>query len=265
MDPNVGEDHKKMHPVRKINADGSAASEQLMLPQETGVTLSVNGKAWLVFQCTPGHLTELAQGFLFNEGIIQSLEEVKSCRVCENGMVDVWLARAVNPPEVWGRTSGCSGGKTTLTGSQTLQSLRALTAPIPLDVFGNLSRLHEAQSVYRQTHGLHCSILTADGHLLAAVEDIGRHNTLDKLAGLLLQIPQKPPNLVITTTGRVSSEMLYKAARMGVRFVITLTSPTSQSVSLAGQAGITLIGYARKTHYTIYTHPENMEVPAGPQ
>ena len=80
---------------------------------ETPVSLTVNGKVWLTFMCTPVHLEELAVGFLYNEGIIELMDEVAEVRLCEHGdNVDVWLNRAVEQPESWRRTSGCTGGVT---------------------------------------------------------------------------------------------------------------------------------------------------------
>src|SRR5512144_2226172 len=80
---------------------------------ESPVSLTVNGEVWLTFMCTPVDLEALAVGFLYNEGIIESMEEVEDVRVCEHGdNVDVWLNRSVDQPQSWRRTSGCTGGVT---------------------------------------------------------------------------------------------------------------------------------------------------------
>jgi len=87
-------------------------------------------------------------------------------------------------------------------------------------------------------------------------DDIGRHNTLDKLMGfILLQKPSLKPSILLTT-GRISSEMLQKSARMGVSVVISLTSPNTFTVQLAKDWGMTLIGYARGSRFNVYSHPE---------
>jgi FdhD protein len=78
---------------------------------EMPVSLTVNGQVWLSFMCTPVHLEALAVGFLYNEGIVDSMEEIADARVCEHGdNVDVWLNRTVEQPTSWRRTSGCTGG-----------------------------------------------------------------------------------------------------------------------------------------------------------
>ena len=80
---------------------------------ETPVSLTVNGQVWLTFMCTPVNLEAMAVGFLFNEGIIETMDEVEDVRVCEHGdNVDVWLNRSVEQPTSWRRTSGCTGGVT---------------------------------------------------------------------------------------------------------------------------------------------------------
>src|ERR1041385_5095149 len=80
---------------------------------ESPVSLTVNGQVWLTSMCTPLHLEALAVGFLFNEGVIASMDEVEDVRVCEHGdNVDIWLSRSVEQPQSWRRTSGCTGGVT---------------------------------------------------------------------------------------------------------------------------------------------------------
>ena len=80
---------------------------------ETPVTLTVNGRVWLTFMCTPTDLEALAVGFIYNEGIIKSKEEIELVKVCPSGdNVDIWLKNAVEQPEHWRRTSGCTGGIT---------------------------------------------------------------------------------------------------------------------------------------------------------
>jgi FdhD protein len=89
-------------------------------------------------------------------------------------------------------------------------------------------------------------------------EDVGRHNTLDKLAGRCLLDGRSAAGQVLLTTGRISSEMAQKAVRMGAPIVISRTSPSSLAIAVAEQAGVTLIGYARRDRFNVYTHPERI-------
>ena len=228
---------------------------------ETSVTLTVNGEVWLGLMCTPVDLEALAVGFIVNEGLLHDASEIASVRVCPTGdNVDVWLNHAVERPANWRRTSGCTGGMTStdLQGSVLIPPLeRPLTAENLLNFMG---MLYESQSLYKEMGGVHTTALCNGQTIVLKAEDVGRHNTLDKLADrmLLEHIEMNP--LIVLTTGRISSEMLQKAARMGASVVASRTSPTSLSVQLAEHWNMTLIGYTRRDQFTIYAHPENIEM-----
>jgi FdhD protein len=228
---------------------------------ENPVSLTVNGDPWLTFMCTPVHLEALAAGFLFNEGLITSAKEIASIRVCPNlDNVDIWLHHQVEKPSEWRRTSGCTGGvtgvkETSGDGSAPLSNDLVLS---PGQITALIGQLFEAQDLYRRTGGIHTSALSDGRTIHLAAEDIGRHNTLDKIAGrCLLEGVQIQPR-VLLSTGRISSEMLQKAHRIGAAMLISRTSPSSLSVRMAKKRGITLIGYARRNAFNIYTHPERV-------
>lgn len=228
---------------------------------ETPVSLTINGETWLTLMCTPVDLESLAVGFLYNEAIIQSIEEIASVHTCESGdNIDVWLHHKAEKPINWRRTSGCTGGVTSVDTAQPpgrthLPNGATLT---PDQVCRLIKALFESQEIYRQAGGVHTSALSDGQKLLIITEDIGRHNTLDKIAGRCLKENIEFSNRILLTTGRISSEMLQKAARMGASFVISRTSPSSLSIQMAERWGITLIGYARRTSFRIYAHPEQI-------
>ena len=118
--------------------------------------------------------------------------------------------------------------------------------------------LFESQSLYRETGGVHTSALSDGENVLLSAEDIGRHNTLDKIAGLCLMNGIESENKILITTGRISSEMLQKAARLQVPILISRTSPSSLSIEMAERYGITLIGYARRDRFNVYTSGERV-------
>jgi len=230
---------------------------------ETPVALTVNGEVWLTFMCTPVNLEALAVGFLYNEGVITALQDVEDVRVCEHGdNVDVWLNRSVQQPTSWRRTSGCTGGVTAVDLlARPDVSLKGSGPRVPPEkVIDLVEQLIGAQSLYRETGGVHTSALCDTESVLVLAEDIGRHNTLDKIAGLCLMQNFWPETRVLITTGRISSEMLQKAARLEASILISRTSPSSLSIEMAKLYGITLVGYARRHRFNVYTNPFRLSV-----
>lgn len=231
---------------------------------ETPVSLTVNGEVWLTFMCTPVDLEALAAGFLFNEGIIQSASEIADIRLCASGEnIDVWLHHPAEKPDSWSKTSGCTGGMTSVSteGEDQAASPRNHRNGYQLDSnqIGELvSRLFASQDLYQKSGGVHTSILTDNKDTSIMAEDIGRHNTLDKIAGKCLLAETSPDLRILLTTGRISSEMLQKSHRIGASIVISRTSPSSLSITLAEKFGISLIGYARRDRFKLYTHPERI-------
>jgi FdhD protein len=251
----------KIHSTVTYN-NGRWEGERTNIVNEQPVTLTVNNELWLTFMCTPIDLEALAVGFLYNENIIQTKDDFANLRVCPGGNnIDVWLNNQVRKPDKWTRTSGCSGGETSTVESYFTPEL---TKPHNGAIFtprliGNLmDQLLKSQDLYKKSGGMHTSVLCDGNRIIFTVEDIGRHNTLDKLAGKLLLEQLKLSECIIVTTGRISSEMIQKAGRIGASLVISRTSPTSLSIQMAEQLGITMIGYARRERFTVYAHPERI-------
>lgn len=226
---------------------------------ETPVSLTVNSEVWLTFMCTPLDLEAMAVGFLFNEGVIDSYAEIASIRLCASGdNVDIWLNHEAEKPIKWNRTSGCTGG---LTAVDLEKHIKPITNGSMLEAnkVGDLIvKLFESQEIYRSTGGVHTSALSDGENIVISAEDIGRHNTLDKIAGKHLVEEIDLPQRIILSTGRISSEMLQKSARIGASIVISRTAPSGLAIELAEKHGITLIGYARRNQFNLYTHPERI-------
>ncbi|MBN1430945.1 MAG: formate dehydrogenase accessory sulfurtransferase FdhD [Anaerolineae bacterium] len=226
---------------------------------EAPVSLTVNGQVWLSFMCTPIDLEALAVGFLFNEGVLQKRNEIVSVRVCPTGdNVDVWLSHSAEEPRSWRRTSGCTGGVTAAEPIAVVSPHHNGITLTPDQIGRLMEQMMSSQGLYNQVGGVHTSVLS-DGQCPRIVaEDIGRHNTLDKIAGRYLLDELEFSHKVLMTTGRISSEMLQKAMRIGAPVVLSRTSPSSLSVEMARKAGITLIGYARRGQFNVYSHPERI-------
>lgn len=228
---------------------------------ETPVSLTVNGEVWITFMCTPGNLEAMSLGFLYNEGIIHGMDEVADARLCEHGdNVDVWLNGSIEQPTSWRRTSGCTGGVTAVDLlAKPDVSLRENKLKLQPEAIMNLvEMLFESQELYRDTGGVHTSALSDGEKVVVAADDIGRHNTLDKIAGLCLMKNIWPETRILITTGRISSEMLQKAAQLNAPILISRTSPSSLSIEMAERYGITLIGYARKHRFNVYSNSQRV-------
>lgn len=228
---------------------------------EAPVSLTVNGESWITFMCTPTNLEAMAVGFLYDEGVIDSMQEVADVRVCEHGdNVDVWLNRSTAQPKSWRRTSGCTGGVTAVD----LLARPDVAFDPELPKFGPrvigflVDMLFESQELYRETGGVHTSALSDGERILLSAEDIGRHNTLDKIAGACMIENVWPETRILITTGRISSEMLQKAARLGAPILVSRTSPSSLSIEMAERYGITLIGYARRQQFNVYSNAQRV-------
>lgn len=226
---------------------------------EKPVSLFVNNELWLTFMCTPNQLEALACGFLFNEGEISDKSEIVDIHICDSEeIIDVWLDHSTQKPEEWKRTSGCTGGYTS-TDIWSLKPEILNGSSISYQGIHDLvEKMFDTQDLYRKAGGVHTSIISDGNEVHVMVEDVGRHNTLDKLAGRLLLEDIDMSRKIILTTGRISSDMLQKAARIGAPMVISRTSPTSLSIELANKWGITLIGYARRNRFNVYSHPSRI-------
>jgi FdhD protein len=256
---------KHMHPATQkiqmveFSGDQTHVREGQVIT-ETPLSLTVNGQTWLTFMCTPVDLEALAVGFLYNEGLIEKRADLVDVRLCANGdNVDVWLTYPLEKPSEWRRTTGCTGGVTSVSNEKAVmiqpKDHHCYTA---WDIYALLDQLNAAQGLYRLSGGVHTSILSDGKRMLVAAEDIGRHNTLDKIAGYCFLHELDCAQRVLVTTGRISSEMMQKAARLEADLLISRTSPSALSVQIAQSAGITLIGYARPRRFLVYTHPERI-------
>jgi len=243
---------------RQLTADGWSAVDAA-IPEEAPLSIYVNGLELATFMCTPVQQDALALGFLANEGLIAGMDEVQVVHVCAKGTcVDVWLSHAVQRPSRSIVTSGCGGGLTFDDLSEQIEPLASDRKIGVAQIQRLMRQLNNAGTLYREVRGIHTSALSDGQRLLLLTEDVGRHNTIDKLRGLALMQGMDTQDMILFSSGRISSEMLNKAARMGVPIVISRTSPTSLSVALAQAWGIMLVGYVRQNRMNVYAREERL-------
>jgi len=237
---------------------------------EIRFTIFVDERELVTLMCSPWQLRPLVVGFLYLEGLIESVDDIEMLRVClEDRLAEVRLLNGF--PDVPPRkilTSGCTGGVSFGKYLDQIEQFRVeddRTRVAPGRMYALLRALYDHSNLYRQSGGVHTSIFAdADSSTPRLVaEDIGRHNTLDKLQGLALldEIPTRGG--VVVASGRISSEMLFKAAIMGVPVVASRTSPTQLALAVADRLNITVCGYLRQGSMNVYTCPWRIEL-SGP-
>jgi FdhD protein len=226
---------------------------------EAVVTINVNGDELVSLMATPAQQAELALGLLLNEGLMDDPTELDHVHVSEDGCcVDVWLHKAIEIPDNRVITSGCGGGVTFEQMGNKISQVNADLRLSPQKLFEMFRRLHFPDSLHARARGVHTSGLTDGERIIVLAEDVGRHNTIDKITGICLKKDIQTTGMALLATGRISSEMLRKGARMGCPIIASRSSPTSLSVKMADAAGITLVGYARRGRLRAYTHPHRL-------
>ncbi len=237
----------------RLYRDGTLTPLEKSPPPERAITLIVDGEELATVACSPHRVLALALGFLRVEDIIQTADDVELMEVCdEETVVKVRLAKtARRVPHDRKRilTSGCGRG---VTFSLDVVPVGGGMAVRPERLMAWMEELLERAEGYREHGGTHTAGLFGPDGLELWVEDIGRHNTIDRIAGEALLRDLGTAGKAVLTSGRISSEMLVKCSRLGVGIAASRTSPTELAVSLAQEAGIAVCGYVRRDQLRIF-------------
>jgi FdhD protein len=221
--------------------------------REQPLTVYVDGTRFLTLLCTPVKLEALVVGYLWMEMVITDVGEIRTLDVSPvDGRVDVTLTHAVSLPTERILTSGCGGGITFRIDHRLFPRLSSGLRISPSQLSARMRDLFAAALLYKASRGIHGAALSDADGLLFVAEDVGRHNAVDKVTGEALLRGISTKDRVLLSTGRISSEMLLKAARMGVPIVASRTSPTEMAVGLAEQLNITVCGYVRPDGLNLY-------------
>jgi len=221
--------------------------------REQPLTVYVNGEKFLTLLCSPMMLDALVVGYLWMEKVIGEVEEIARLDVSAvDGRADVTLTHPVTLPSERILTSGCGGGITFRIDHRLFPRLDSTLRVRPSELAAGMKQLFEAATQYQRSRGIHGAALSDGRRLLLVAEDVGRHNAVDKVKGQALLAGMATTDRILLSTGRVSSEMLLKAARMGVPVVASRTSPTEMAVALAEQLNVTVIGYVRPDSLNLY-------------
>lgn len=256
--------------------DRLAAEEPLEIRLEYGKADQRQVQNISVTMRTPGNDAELALGFLFTEGIIRKPEDVNSVEHCfiacaenKENVIQVSLKEDIEPhlhniERNFYATSSCGVcGKASINSIKTVSSYTngVTENQVTADLLYQLPAvLQRHQKVFADTGGLHASALfTLDGELLLVREDVGRHNALDKLIGVALNKHMLPlDQYILLLSGRISFELVQKAAMAGITVITAVGAPSSLAVQLAEEFNITLVGFLRNQRFNIYTEPKRI-------
>lgn len=245
---------------------------------EEPLEIRVDGAPVAVTMRTPGSDIELAQGFLLTEGVIAGRDDVQTIRYCngsgEDGLntyniLDVALRPGVPAPKVdvtrnFYTTSSCG-----VCGKASLEAVRLCSRHSPGDDPATVaaatltdmpSQLHSAQRVFASTGGLHgAALFDCAGTMLAAREDIGRHNAVDKLIGWAVESDRVPlAATVLLVSGRASFELTQKAVMAGIPIMAAVSAPSSLAVDLACESGLTLVAFLRGDSMNVYSRADRV-------
>lgn len=249
---------------------GEVNIETYTLPSEEEVYIYVNGKLLMRLTASPTAREELVVGFLCHSGIIETPADIATLYFSEGGScADVWLATARTAVvETWCANptvllpQGCERrvlSRDLYVPPDPLSAAMTLVSPVQLLEMARC--LQEAVANNSHSHSVHTSVLfTPTGDVVATMTDVDRHHTLDKLFGACLSAEHPTEGHILITTGRFSSQMVSRAARMRVPIAASLCAVTSIAVELAEAWGITTIGYLRGQQMVVYSHPERLGI-----
>ena len=250
----------------QIYQDASLRPAQVKAIRELPLRLSLNGRDLVTLQCTGLYPEYLAAGYLFACGLIERAADIAklSTRHGASGIeVEVELLNGLRPEPAGLSLSSALGRDVLTQGAPGEQPIRPGLAPVPVgraflpaQKILELGReLHERSQLYRLTRGCHnCSLCSLEGMLIFR-SDIGRHNAIDTILGQCLLEGVGLSDKLLVSTGRIASEIVYKAARAGVGVYASIAVATSQAVEMARALDLTLIGNLREQGFWVYNDP----------
>ena len=241
-------------------ADGVRSDVEDAVVKESPLTIVLDNQELVTMLCSPIDLKYLAIGFLFSEGFLKSKEEVKKVVVDDRkgiAWVETKEGKGADAGVLSKRliTSGCGRGASfySLADAQAGLKIQSQFQMLAADVLDLVGQFQHGSELHRVTRGVHSAALCDARKILMFADDIGRHNAIDKIIGqcILTDVPADSHGLIFS--GRISSEMLLKAARRGFSVVISVASPTNVAVRMANDMGMTVVGMVRGKRMNVYS------------
>jgi FdhD protein len=228
--------------------------------REFPLTVMLNDEQLATLLCSPEDMENLAVGFLYSEGFIRTKEDIRGISLDETrGIVRVNTESAdIVDQELFMKlviTTGCGRGISFYNFAdldQKQQKVESALKVTPAQILDLMKSFQTRSEIYQKTHGVHGAALCDGAGILLFKEDIGRHNAIDKIFGHCLRWDIPLADRIIMTTGRISSEILFKVAKRDIPILVSRSTPTDLAVGLAGELGITLVGFVRGGHMNVY-------------
>lgn len=232
------------------------------LPEESPVTIYVNDENVATFMCTPEHLKELAVGYLITSGIIQSMKDILILRACDEEQ-EIY----VNAPNATLNgnklkqmiTSGCGSGMNTIEKLNELPKVDSEHTVRLDEIQTNCKKMIQKADKYKEHGAIHSSALISE-NFFVAMEDIGRHNAQDKVTGYAAMRDVDFSKSMIITTGRISTDMVYKAVNSNIPIICSLSNTTTLAVEMANQCNITIVCRILRPSMAILTNKERIKI-----
>jgi len=244
---------------------GKISIKEDLIVTEHPVTLKINGEEFATLVCTPEYLEDLAVGFLASEGIVSRYEDIQNIWVQEKeGFVHI-KTRELEPNFQYLSSkryiASCCGksrqGFVFFNDVRTAKQIQTTNVTLSFeDCFRLMNQMQDEATIFSQTGGVHNAALCDRNQTLLSRMDIGRHNALDKIYGFCIKHQISMTDKIIVFSGRISSEILLKVAKMGCEVILSKSAPTSLALELAEDLGITTVGFIRNDSCNVYTHPQ---------
>ncbi|WP_442599991.1 formate dehydrogenase accessory sulfurtransferase FdhD [Neobacillus sp. D3-1R] len=236
---------------------------------EYPMTIVLNGQEFATLVCSPEHLEELVVGFLASEGIIKSMKDIKELTIIEatgRAIVNTHKVNKLNELFHSKRvvTSCCGKSRQSFyfyNDARTVKPIENVDVSVSVNqCFHLMEMMQESSTIFQDTGGVHNAALCDTNGIIVDRSDIGRHNALDKIYGYCLQNSISLSDKIIVFSGRISSEVLLKVAKIGCGIVLSKSAPTELALRLAEELHITTVGFLRKHSLNIYTRPDRIEI-----
>lgn len=247
--------------------NGSALTTEDPIVTEYPVTIKLNGNELMTMVCTPEYIEDMVVGFLASEGVISKYEDIQDLWIQEkDGFVHVKTKKA-NPYfrdfQSKRYVTSCCGmsrqGFVFVNDALTAKRIDGMRVRISIeDAFRLMEEMQRSATIFQQTGGVHNAALCNLNGMILNRMDIGRHNALDKIYGYCLKNNVSIQDKIIVFSGRISSEILLKVAKIGCEIVLSKSAPTDLALQLAEQLGITTIGFIRNQSLNVYTYADRV-------